>query len=164
VEALLQKIGAAGSVSCQAEGAEIVFLLSFPLGLQLQTSPHDRNYDGPTMAPISPAPSPARYQPIALLEKVATHARRGVVSIKSELIGSSWMNRAMSLATNFDDDCPDTPVQLRGTKLTKGEPSRPGNCNSMYGSYNPMYKNSHCAGLTETRFARDELAVATCSR
>ena len=27
-----------------------------------------------------------------------------------------------------------------------------------------MYKNSHCAGSTETRFARDELAVATCAR
>jgi hypothetical protein len=69
-------------------------------------------------------------------------------------IGSSLMNRAMSPATNFDDDCP-----LRGTKLTRGEPSPPENYNSI-----SLYKNGHCAGLTETHFARDELAVATCWR
>jgi hypothetical protein len=69
-------------------------------------------------------------------------------------IGWQFMDEPGDESTNLDDDCP-----LRGAKLTRGEPTPPENYNSI-----SLYKNSHCAGLTETHFARDELAVATCWR
>ena len=153
-----------GSASCQR--AEIVFLVSSLLDWSCKHPHTTGTMTGPTMAPISSAPSSARYQPIALLEKGGDACAQGSCQHK---VGAHWqfMDEPRDESCHeFDDDCPDTPTpfQLRGTKLTRGEPSRPGSCNSMYASCNSVYKNSHCAGLTETRFARDELAVATCAR